>query len=71
MCAFNAGLISRSGTYSLQAWYLVNTSDSYLITTEYGSEDACRRQEQPTKVCRSGAAMMARTLSEQKVAASN
>jgi hypothetical protein len=71
MLAFNAGLISRSASYSLQSWYLVNTADSYRITTEYADESTCRRQEQSSKMCRSGAAMTAQALQEQKATTVN
>lgn len=66
--AFNTGLISRTPAYTFQAWYLVSSSNDYLITTEYADESTCRQKEQSAKVCRSGAAMMAQALSDQKPA---
>ena len=66
MMAFNTGLIATSPSYNLQSWYLINTGDTYVVTTEYADETACRRQEKSAKNCRSGAAMMARALAEQK-----
>ena len=71
LMAFNAGWISRSVSYSLQSWYLVNISDAYRITTEFSDENSCRQHEHATESCRSGAAMMAQALQEQPVVRTN
>lgn len=58
LMAFKLGWISTMPSYKDQSWYLVGERAGVIIASEYEDEASCRRNEQPSKVCRSGKSLM-------------
>ncbi len=58
LVAFELGWISTVPSYKEEAWYLMGGNASFVVTSEYADEAACRRKENSPSVCRSGKMLM-------------
>ena len=58
LAAFKMGWIATAPTYKENAWYLVGGNASFVVTTEYVAEAACRREESASAVCRPGRTLL-------------
>lgn len=54
LAAFKMGWITSTPAYKEDAWYLVGGTASFVVTSEYADEAACRREESTSAVCRPG-----------------
>ncbi|QAU32922.1 hypothetical protein [Janthinobacterium sp. 17J80-10] len=58
LAAFEMGWIATAPHYKENAWYLVGGNASFIVTSEYADEAACRREESASSVCRPGKALL-------------
>ena len=58
LAAFKMGWITTTPAYKEHAWYLVGGNTSFVVTSEYADEAACRREESTSAVCRPGKVLL-------------
>jgi hypothetical protein len=56
--AFKADLISSTPSYKGQAWYVQNSHNGFVVTSEYADEAECKRNEKSAAACRSGISLI-------------
>lgn len=57
--AFHADLLGVTPQYERQSWYLVSEHAGFTVTSVAPDEAACRKREEPSRVCHSGISMQA------------
>lgn len=64
--SFEAGLVRTAPSYERQSWYVVREHAGFIVTSEVADEAACRKREERSSTCHSGASMQAKPASGQR-----